>query len=105
MRQPKENPETHSVRRTIWRGLRHLRETGDRLTGGGLRNLAQRSLRRVRDAGDRLTSAGLRALGKRILTASLLRTLRQRPALKELGCGVSQALPRSSETLCRLDDI
>ena len=70
MRQPKGNPETHSVRRTIWRGLRHLRETGDRLTGGGLRNLAQRSPRRLRDAGDRL-SGGLRALGKRVLTAFL----------------------------------
>jgi hypothetical protein len=30
MREPKGNPETHSVHRTIWRRLRHLRETGDR---------------------------------------------------------------------------
>jgi hypothetical protein len=79
-----------------------LRETGDRLTGGGLRNLAQQSLRRLRDAGDWLTGGGLRALGKRILTASLLRTLRQQPALKALGCGVPQALPDLSQPLCRL---
>jgi hypothetical protein len=34
MRQPKGNPEAHPLCRIIWRGLRYLRETGDRFTRG-----------------------------------------------------------------------
>src|SRR3974377_1044470 len=101
IRQLKGNSVTLSVRRAIRRGLRRLRETGDRLTGGGLRSLGKRRLRRLRDAGDRLTGGGLRASGKRVLTASLRRAMSQ-PALKALACGVLQPFSCSSQRLYRL---
>jgi len=50
-RQLKTHCEPISVVRPIWRGLGHLRDAGNRLTGGGLRSLAkrlgQKSLRRA----------------------------------------------------------
>src|SRR5262249_52116142 len=81
--------------------LGRLRDAGNRVTGGGLRNLAKRQLRGLRDAGDRLTGGGLRALGKRVLTASLRRAMSQ-PALKALGRRVLQPFPSLSQRLYRL---
>jgi Protein of unknown function (DUF616) len=101
IRQHQGNPKARSVRPIIQRGLRHLRETGDRITGGGLRSLAKRQMRRLRDAGDRLTRGSLRALRKRIPTASLRRAMRQ-PVLKELGYRVLKPSPRLAQPLYRL---
>jgi hypothetical protein len=101
IRQYLGNLKVLSVRQFFRRGLRHLRETGDRLTGGGLRSLAKRQLRRLRDAGDRLTGGGLRALRKRVLAASLRPAMSQ-PVLKAIGSRVLEPFPRLAQCLYRL---
>jgi glycosyltransferase involved in cell wall biosynthesis len=71
---------------------------GDRVTGGGLRSLAQRQFKGARAAGDRLTGGGLRALAKRVLPPQLHPALVQ-PAAKALACGASQpSLPQGKDT-------
>src|SRR6516164_7532126 len=72
------------IRLAIRTGLDHLREAGNRLTGGGLRGLANRRVRRLRAAGDQITGGGLRAFAGRLLSTPLRRAMSQ-PILKALG--------------------
>ena len=82
----------------------HLREAGNRLTGGGLRSLANRQLRRLRAAGDRLTGGGLRALARRLLSTSL-RCAISHSFLKALGRSALQPFSKFSAHLYRLATI
>lgn len=100
-RQRKKDRKSISVRLAIRGGLEHLHDTGNRLTGGGLRSLAKRQLRLLRFAGDRLTGGGLHGLAKRTLTKSLRRAM-SHPFLKVLGGSLLQPFPSFSARLYRL---
>ena len=73
-----------SVDRAIGRALRRLRETGDRLTGGGLRSLARRAL----------TTLVQRSMHNRRLMAL------GRAVLKAIPKGRDDALPARNKTGC-----
>jgi Domain of unknown function (DUF4214)/Glycosyl transferase family 2 len=79
----------------------HLREAGNRLTGGGLRSLASRQLKCLRAAGDRITGGGLRALARRLLLTFLRRAMSQ-SFLKAVGGSALQPFPKLSAHLYRL---
>jgi uncharacterized protein DUF4214/glycosyl transferase family 2 len=89
------------MRLAIQTGLDHLREAGNRLTGGGLRSLAKRQLRHLRGAGDRITGGGLRALARRLLSASL-RCAMSHSFLEALGRSALGPFPKLSAHLYRL---
>jgi GT2 family glycosyltransferase len=89
------------MRLAIQTGLDHLREAGNRVTGGGLRSFANRQLRRLRTAGDRITGGGLRALARRLLSTSLRRAMSQ-SFLRALGRGALRPFPKLSAHLYRL---
>jgi SAM-dependent methyltransferase len=75
--QLKTHCEPISVVRPIWRGLGHLRDAGNRLTGGGLRSLAKR------------------------LVQKSLRGAMDQPLLKAIGRNLLQPLPSFSARLYR----
>ena len=79
----------------------HLREAGNRVSGGGLRSLANRQLRRLRTAGDRITGGGLRALVRRLVSTSV-RCAMSHSFLKALGRSLLQPFPKLSAHLNRL---
>lgn len=85
------------LRERTQRQFGNLRSAGNRLTGGGLRSLANRQLTRLRFAGD-LTGGGLRFLSKRVLAAGLRRAMRQ-SALKALGRTFLKPFPKLSARL------
>ena len=89
------------MRSAIQIGLDHLREAGNRVTGGGLRSLANRQLRRLRTAGDRIAGGGLRALARRLLSTSLRRAM-SHSFLRALGRSALQPFPKLSANLYRL---
>ena len=89
------------MRPAIRTGLDHLCETGNRLTGGGFRSLANRQLKRLRAAGDRITGGGLRALARRLLSTSL-RGAMSHSFLKALGSRMLRPFPKLSAHLYRL---
>ena len=67
----KEGRKPLQMRLAIRAGLEHLREAGNRITGGGLRSFAHRRLKSLRTTADRITGGGLRALARRLLSRSL----------------------------------
>src|SRR6516165_3926655 len=79
----------------------HLHEAGNRVSGGGLRSLANRQLRRLRTAGDRITGGGLRALVRRLVSTSV-RCAMSHSFLKALGRSLLQPFPKLSAHLNRL---
>jgi glycosyltransferase involved in cell wall biosynthesis len=88
------------IRLEIRTGLDHLREAGNRLTGGGLRSLANRQLRRLRVAGDQITGGGLRAFARRLLSTFLRRAMSQ-PIPKALGRSLLRPFPSFSARVYR----
>src|SRR4029077_7880400 len=100
-RHPKAGRKPLRIRLTLQTGLEHLREAGNRITGGGLRSLSNRRLKRLRTAADRITGGGLRALAKRLLSTSLRRAI-SHYFLRALGRSALQPFPKLSAHLYRL---
>ena len=100
----KRGRKPHHMRLAIRPWSEHLREAGNRLTGGGLRSLAHRRMKRLRAAGNRITGGGLRALARRLLSTSLRRAM-SHSFLKALGRSALQPFPKLSAHLYRLATI
>ena len=100
-RRPEPDHRPPHMRLAIPDGLQYVREAGNRLTGGGLRSLANRRLKCLRAAGDRITGGGLRALTGRILSTSLRWAMRH-PFLKAVGRNALRPFPKLSAHLYHL---